>query len=414
MGLFFFNTVWAWIKKTIFEEEPGSVPMPKPQIRFVKTNNYHTGLNDVKLTCFVLNGGKEKSTPRGRNNKRSLLLGDSESTSEGSGSNRSSCRCNDASEQKKNCFACEQKAKKKPVMLLPPTLGQAGFSLYYLIVNEFGDEYTYITWDTRNVSTSAPGRWVEDCARDGQKILQDLGYDKAEVVCGASQGVQVALEFGKLFPEQVDRIVLINGSHGNVMSLFLQPFGSIPFFDVFLRWAFRRLKNHIELMYSVLELFAPLIIMMIEMGTIVYSNLWLRRNKHWSGGTDFLKHISRDYFENMVGKDKKYINYFSIYGELDSHSVYEALPSIKAPVLILSSLFDPFTPYCASYSMASRLPDCKHHCSFMSTHVSLIEDSTFILNKMREFLGGKDKEKVETGCEEKGKKKVVKKNKKSC
>merc|ERR1719193_1529383 len=126
-------------------------------------------------------------------------------------------------EEKSWCFFDDQvtntptvaEKKTRPVMLLIPPLGQVGFGLFYLVAKEFGDEYTYIIWDTRDVSTSDPGRWVEYCARDGLQILQDLGYEKADVVCGVSQGVQIALEFGKLFPERVDRIVLINGSHGN-------------------------------------------------------------------------------------------------------------------------------------------------------------------------------------------------------
>ena len=47
-------------------------------------------------------------------------------------------------------------------------------------------------------------------------MLTAAGYESADVILGHSQGVQVALEFAAIFPDAVQAMVLLNGSHGQV------------------------------------------------------------------------------------------------------------------------------------------------------------------------------------------------------
>lgn len=395
--VFFFNVLWAWMKKTILHEQSGSVPTPRPESNSITLKNHTTNRHDVKVTYFLLNGKRKKNPPSSSRSKNRIgsLLGLNEdedpddSTSEGSTStsNCSSCRYNEEhSEEGSDCVGCEHKTGRKPVMLLPPLLGQAGFGLYYLVANEFGDEYTYITWDLRNPSTSIAGKWMEDNARDGKQILQHLGYEKADVVCGFSLGVQVAVEFHRLYPDRVGRLIFLNGAYGNIFRSAFQPLGSIPFMEDGIRWVYGILKENIEILFSFIVWLSPFLVWITEKFAVGYSNLWLRRNKHWRGGTDFLKNFCNNFFGAMFTGRKKFIRYFTCYGELDAHNGYDALAKIKVPTLIISGLFDVVTPARLSFTMAKRIPNSRHYCSYRSSHASLLEDSAFTLSKMREFL----------------------------
>ena len=69
----------------------------------------------------------------------------------------------------------------------------------------------------RSDAPSRKGRCgIRDHAEDAREVLTAAGYESADVILGHSQGVQVALEFAAIFPDAVQAMVLLNGSHGQV------------------------------------------------------------------------------------------------------------------------------------------------------------------------------------------------------
>jgi pimeloyl-ACP methyl ester carboxylesterase len=96
-------------------------------------------------------------------------------------------------------------------------------------------DYTVVSWDYRGLFRSAQPLnaariSIRDSAEDAHEILQQLGgkWKRFDCVFGWSTGVQVALELACLYPEEVGKLVLLNGAHGHtlqvVCSALLRPF----------------------------------------------------------------------------------------------------------------------------------------------------------------------------------------------
>ena len=82
----------------------------------------------------------------------------------------------------------------------------------------FGERRRFISWDYRGLYRSSPPNdrvalRVEDHARDGLAVLDELGIDEVEL-WGWSMGVQVGLELYSLAPERLTSLTLLNGVPG--------------------------------------------------------------------------------------------------------------------------------------------------------------------------------------------------------
>ena len=129
-------------------------------------------------------------------------------------------------------------SKPTKVMLFAAGLGCENADALIPIMCQYGNEYTYIAWNYRGFFGSSATASVSSCrrflsisehARDALDILSASGYSKFDVVVGHSMGSSVAFEFALLYPDLVDRIIILNGMHGHVYSTAAQPLVRFPF-----------------------------------------------------------------------------------------------------------------------------------------------------------------------------------------
>ncbi len=89
------------------------------------------------------------------------------------------------------------------------------------------------------MSSPAGRQSVRDNAEDVLDILhhfkharEDNTPDKIACFLGWSTGVQVGLELVCLYPDVVERLVFLNGTHGQTLQSAFQPVFRIPWYDM--------------------------------------------------------------------------------------------------------------------------------------------------------------------------------------
>merc|ERR1712050_634782 len=71
---------------------------------------------------------------------------------------------------------------------------------------------------------------------------------------------------------------------------------------------------------------------------------------------------------------------------LDTHSCYHALDEITQPTLVITGMWDVFTPAYHSFEMASRMPNAKLLCYNLGSHFCAFEYPTDVSMLAKLFL----------------------------
>lgn len=101
---------------------------------------------------------------------------------------------------------------------------RSSFTPIVPLIHRYENEgWTFITWDYRGLfENSQPKRLrrlaIPEHAEDLAEILRAEGIEQVDLLCGFSMGVQVSLETAALYPELIERLVLLNGTHGQVFN----------------------------------------------------------------------------------------------------------------------------------------------------------------------------------------------------
>lgn len=244
-------------------------------------------------------------------------------------------------------------------------------------VDAFWESYRIITWDYRGLfGSSAPtsrrklavAHHVEDLGA----ILDAEGIDRA-VLCGWSMGVQISLDFAASFPERVAGLVLMNGTHGHVLSTGFQPLFSVPFLP-------KRLHQVLDWMQDHEEVAEQLARVSRFAGGPTWLFFYLTSG---SRARDLAPLMSR-YMDDVLGPS--FLNYLRLFQELDAHSTYHLLRFIEAPALVVSGLLDALTPAYQSRDIARRLPNAELIELKRSSHFSLMERPEVVIPAMKRFL----------------------------
>jgi len=264
-----------------------------------------------------------------------------------------------------------------PTMMLACGLGGRLY-IWEPLLERFSDEWTFITWDYRGLFESdAPRRHrqlaVPNHAEDAARILDAEGISSA-VFVGWSMGVQVSLELASVYPEKVDKLVLINGTHGHALSTGFQPLFRIPWLQ--------------ELLHDGIDWLNQKKGLQNLLGTLGSSRLnWqligggyaaLRRQPR-------IKDLYRQYMKDIFDTD--FGNYLRLFQELDAHSAYHVLREIPHPTLIISGLLDYLTPAYQSREMKRKLPNSESLCVPGGTHFVLVEYPDKVTSRIARFLG---------------------------
>mmetsp|Transcript_11633 Transcript_11633/g.14502 ORF Transcript_11633/g.14502 Transcript_11633/m.14502 type:complete len:401 (-) Transcript_11633:1711-2913(-) len=292
-----------------------------------------------------------------------------------------------------NCFVIPGKdygTGKGKVMLLCSPLGFSNIYVFRPIIAKYGDEYTYINWQYRSLFESdTPNRLrrcsIRDHAEDALDVLKGLTFDHADVMVGHSMGVSVCTEFALLYPQHVTSIVMVNGSHGQVFSTAFQPFVRIPFVGNISEYIVKTLlENNPKRTMEVIKKIGtskPIVKALNFIGRVTGTQLMLDVQ-----GEGFYNEWITMYFGGLSRDEKSAESYCRLFQELHAHSAYHLLHLIENRCLLVSGGLDYLTPHYLMKEMSKQLPNAEYHCCTLSTHLTLMENPDFVLEKMDDFL----------------------------
>jgi len=101
--------------------------------------------------------------------------------------------------------------------------------------------------------------------------------------------------------------------------------------------------------------------------------------------------LFQSYVEEYLCNGAEHLrNYLDFTVELDKHSVYDKLHTIKNKTLILTGFLDFLTPAYVSYEIHQSLPNSEIKCWALGTHFIHIEYSEQVCKEIQDFLGCKD------------------------
>jgi len=263
-----------------------------------------------------------------------------------------------------------------PTMMLACGLGGRLY-IWEPILERFSDSYTFITWDYRGLFEScAPQRHrrlaVPNHAEDAARILDAEGISSA-VFVGWSMGVQVSLELASTYPDRVQKLVLINGTHGHALSTGFQPLFRIPWLQEVLHEGIDWLNRQKGLQ----QLLGTLGSSWLNWGLIGGGYARMRRQPR-------IKDLYRQYMKDIFATD--FGNYLRLFQELDAHSAYHLLREIPHRTLIISGLLDYLTPAYQSREMKRKMPNAEHMCVPGGTHFVLVEYPQKVTDRIARFL----------------------------
>lgn len=245
------------------------------------------------------------------------------------------------------------------------------------LVERLYQQWRVVTWDYRGLFESdAPSRVrrlsIPNHAEDLVRILDAEGIRTASVI-GWSMGVQVALEFASLYPERLEKLVLINGTHGHAMATGLQPLVRIP-------WLSRYLHEFIDILKTrptIVNLLSRLAAAEPLTGTLGLIYSWMRGNQK-------IKFAFQQYLHDVFGTD--FTNYLRLFQELDAHSTYHHLREIPHPALVVWGSLDFLTPAYQSREMVRKMPNAQPMNLLLGTHFVLLEYPHFLTDRIATFL----------------------------
>lgn len=278
---------------------------------------------------------------------------------------------------------------KSKVMLLAPAIGFS-VSVFRPIIAQFGDEFTYITWDYRGMYDSDEPRntdsfSVKDHADDAMQVLKATGRQHAHVLVGYSMGVQVCLEVALRYPNKCGSLVLINGTYGEALKT------RIPVVGMPVNWAVDCLldkfsqendhgRNLLRLGKKIVDSsYAKSILRM-------YSDI--KGNKTWQsfGDKGYISNIISDIASRLTKDEKTSRNYFRLLKELNQHNIGDSLAKIKTPALLISGGLDFVTPSYLMDTIGRKMQNSTLAKDAWSSHYTLIQNPEFVVGAMKDFL----------------------------
>jgi 3-oxoadipate enol-lactonase len=181
------------------------------------------------------------------------------------------------------------------------------------------------------------------------------------------------LKFASLYPERVDKLVLLNGTHGHALTTGFQPLFRLPW----LQKVLHEVIDWVEPKKGLQSLLAAVATSRLNSELVGGGYAALR-------GQPRIKDLYRQYMEDIFATD--FGNYLRLFQELDAHSVYHLLRHIPHPTLILSGLLDCLTPCYQSREMRRKIPGAKHVCFPAGTHFVLAEYPDRVASLIENFL----------------------------
>jgi len=241
------------------------------------------------------------------------------------------------------------------------------------------ERFTVVTWDYRGLFQSgAPTNdarlSIRDIASDINAVLDSVGKERVHTLIGWSMGVQVGLEFTALHPNKVEHLVLLNGSHGNIMDSALQPVFRIP-------WLGGAYGDFLAYLKDNAPWLGP------SLRKMVLSSEGFLRIVFRNGANADMEWLQWEWLRDIFDVSKVHTHSFIVqFQELNAHSVYHHLPNMEQRALIITGMLDPLTPAYQSYELRQQLRNSKLEVYMTSTHFTLMEHAEEVAHSIRNFI----------------------------
>lgn len=263
-------------------------------------------------------------------------------------------------------------------------------SLSASLGKDWREEFTVITWDYRGLYKSeAPSATANFSVRalceDAYDLLQHLNLEKWDAVCGWSTGVQCALEYAGLYPQTLDRMFLVNGSHGHTLHTAFQPMPQLFFWSVMSR------------LLSSAIYFVRFSVCTDAKEFQKFKSLWVKLNELVSPtlhrlngfllGSASLEYTMASNALDLTGHGPEHCNnVMRILQALDSHSSAYTLPELQVPTLVVCGLLDFMTPAFTQYEIAGLAPKVKLVSIAAGTHHCILEAPELASKEVADFF----------------------------
>jgi len=253
---------------------------------------------------------------------------------------------------------------------------------------DLGKNYTYVTWDYPGLFGSEAPRYirmtVRDFAEDCMELLEKIREDRGEgtnyyAVIGWSTGVQVALELALLYPDSVEKLVLMSGTHGHALQSAWQPLCRLPCVGYALHEVFIFLRKHAGIIYPFMNKCGMLGVS--DVIGLLTLPLWLLR------GQPSMRWVVTLFCDDVTLNGKAHVeNLLTILCALDHHSVYPLAQYVEQETLILVGYLDFITPSYLSYELHSKIPNSRLRCWSGGSHFLLLEYPEEVSTEILQFL----------------------------
>jgi 3-oxoadipate enol-lactonase len=240
------------------------------------------------------------------------------------------------------------------------------------LATKLAAERLVVTWDYPYHGASSPASdpreiTVPSLARHGQTLLEHLSLPRA-VLAGHSMGVQVILEYFRLFPEEVSGLMMLAGPHQHTIG-HLYGTGLGQYLLAFLELGARAQPAIAQTAW--------------RLSTTPEVADPLGRLAGLIGDAAPRKMMSR-YFKHLGSLEL--VPLLEMFRAGQQHSAEDLLEKIDVPVLILHGTHDVMTPLTLAEEMADRIPDSELVAIMGGAHTLPIENPELIYREVREFL----------------------------
>ncbi len=238
----------------------------------------------------------------------------------------------------------------------------------------FHARYPVVTWDYRGHGKSGEPQdpknsRLEDLANDLKSVLDACGIKKA-ILVGHSFGVQVILEFYRLYPHRVRGIAFCMGTYGHPMDTFYNSPLSRPIFDLGCRIALQ--------FPTIGSLFARALLQnpfsFYLGGLLKIMNTSMAPKEEIAKYIEHITRIDAVFFANLCQNMQK-------------HSAESVLAKIEVPTLIIAGEEDTFTPLWLSKKMHRLIAGSELFVIHRGSHAALIEQPELINLRLDKFIG---------------------------
>ena len=258
-----------------------------------------------------------------------------------------------------------------PDLVLNDGLGCDGF-VWRFLLPVLRRRHRVLRWHYRGHGRSSlPGDpsliGMDLTCADQARVMDHVGFGEA-VVFGHSMGVQVALEFHRLYPARVRGLALLCGSYGNPLDTFHDS---------------NLMRRVLPVMRGAVERFPDQAQKGIHAFARTEVPIQLAVRTEMNGELIQRKDVEA-YFNHLARMHP--VAFVRTLESPAAHSALDHLPEVDVPALVVAGERDQFTPRWLSERMARALPDAELLVIEDGTHTAPLERPELVNQRVERFL----------------------------